>query len=151
MYASLYPSEIRQFNIAAHTQIGYVNIPVRVGMHENRQSDPSYSRGGQFLEDMQSNVWLEVGTRWFNLPNFTELVDYIEDFYTNYVIPSRGLRIYDRDGLINPLHFMKTDKYMVTPLVFDPARDTEKFVKFDYNRAKEWRAYASANVNQQFR
>ena len=57
MYASLYPSVIRQFNIAPHTQIGMINIPNKVHDKENRcKLDDRWTRAGAFTEDMISQV-----------------------------------------------------------------------------------------------
>lgn len=154
-YSSLYPSNIRQFNIAAHTQIGMIDIPGQVHEFENRQKDDSYSRGGQFLEDMQSHVWLETATRWFNCGNFMDLVHDLEEFFTKYANPSRGLRLYDPSGYINPI--IEIDKNLPSfPAIFYdeiiPGKCIEEHYEvFDKDKAKELRDHAIANPYQQFK
>lgn len=157
MYASLYPSIYRQFNLASNTQIGMILIPEQISMHENRQKDPTYSRGGQFLEDYQSNVWLEFGTRWFGLANFTELVHDVEEFYTHFVMPNYGLKVFDKSGYIMPMFFMdcKEDyKPLISPMEFfdeDKYKRPVCYIPFDVEKAKRWRENASSNINQSFR
>ena len=131
-------------------------IPNQIGPHENRQNDLTYSRGGQFLEDMQSQVWLEVGTRWFYLANFTELVSDVEYFYKNIVIPNFGLRLYQFGSstvpYIEPMHFMETkEKVPEFAMYFDDDIRVEHYEPFNTVRAMDWRNYASANINQQFK
>ena len=151
-YSSLYPSIYRQFNLAANTQIGMIQIPEQISEHENRQKDPTYSRGGQFLEDFQSHVWLEICTRWFGLANFTDLVKDVERFFTTIIMPSRGLRIHTVDGKIMPMFFMEEESsYPIYPMIFDSDIVEEHFEHFNREKAEVWRKYAVANINQQFK
>ena len=150
MYASLYPSIIREFNVAAHTQIGMIIIPEQISEHENRQHDPTYSRGGQFLEDYRSYQWLEICTRWFGLANFTELVHDVEKFFTTIAMPMYGLRTYDRNGHIQPMFF--TEKKLPSfGMYFDDDIRVENYYAFNYDEARMWREYAAANPNQLFK
>ena len=149
-YSSLYPSNIRQFNVAAHTQIGMIIIPNQVMQFENRQKDDSYSRSGQFLEDMQSHVWLESASRWFKLGNIMDLIHDIEEFYTTIANPSRGLRLYNDAGYIDPIIPINKDLPMSPAIFYDNPREPV-FVPFDKTKAEEWRAHAIANPYQQFK
>lgn len=88
-YKSLYPSIIREFNIAPNTQIGKIEIENEVHGKENLFDYDKYSRGGQFLEDLQCGNWLEFCTRWFHLASYGEfLEDMIE--YLGYDPRSYG-------------------------------------------------------------
>ena len=151
MYASLYPSIIREFNVAAHTQIGMIIIPDPISIHENRQHDPAYSRGGQFLEDFRSHQWLEIGTRWFNLANFTELVNDVIVFYTEIAMPMRGLRLYNPDGTIQPMHFCTKPNLPQCVMIFEEDIRTEHYEHFNFDTARMWRENAIQNPNQLFR
>ena len=152
MYASLYPSIYRQFNLAANTQIGMIMIPDQINNHENRQQDPTYSRGGQFLEDFQSHVWLEVGTRWFGLADFTTLVFDVEYFFKNIMMPMYGLRLYNKNGLREPMFFMDVqEKRPSFAMYFDDDIRVEHYEPFNVEKAEVWRKYAAANLNQQFK
>lgn len=153
-YSALYPTNIRQFNIAAHTQIGMIDIPGQVHEHENRQKDDSYSRGGQFLEDMQSHVWLETATRWFNCGSFMDLVHDLNEFFTTHANPSRGMRLYDPSGYINPIIEINKDLPSFPAIFYDeviPGKKIEEHYEvFDKDKAKEMRDHAIANPYQQF-
>lgn len=149
MYASLYPSIIRQFNVAAHTQIGMIIIPEQISIHENRQHDPAYSRGGQFLEDFRSFQWLEIGTRWFGLANFTELVKDVNDFFTSKMMPMYGLRSYNSMGHIEPMHFCDGPAPTFVMYFNDDIR-VENYEQFNYEAARMWRENAIQYPNQLF-
>ena len=152
IYGITDPSIYRQFNLASNTQIGMIIIPEQINEHENRQNSPTYSRSGQFLEDMQSHVWLEIGTRWFNLANFTELVKDTEIFFKTIMMPNFGLRMYNQDGKAEPIFFMDVEKKVPTvPIYFDEDIRVEHYEPFNKEKAEVWRKYASANINQQFK
>ena len=150
LYASLYPSNIREFNIAAHTQIGLIIIPEQINEHENRQNDPAYSRGGQFLEDFRSFQWLEIGTRWFALANFTELVSDVRTFFTTQMMPMYGLRTYNNQGNIEPMFFSESQNPTFVMYFYNDDR-VENYEKFDAVLASDWRQNARENFNQLFR
>lgn len=115
-YKSLYPSLLREFNIAPNTQIGRIIIP---GLEFNRfqMARANNCVQGAFVEDMQSQVWLEVGTRWFNLPNFTQLVRNTKKFFTEKANPIRCLRAYAGNGKIEPISFDEPNRYQ-SPIEF---------------------------------
>lgn len=82
-YKSLYPSEMREFNMAPHTQIGKIIIEEVVRENENPFDNKYFTRGGYFIEDLQSGVFLEFAHRWLNLASYGELYnDVIEYFNT---------------------------------------------------------------------
>ena len=149
-YASLYPSLYRQYNLAANTQIGMIIIPEQINNHENRQRDMAYSRGGQFLEDFQSHVWLEVATRWFNLADYTTLVHDVEEFFRTVMMPMYGLRIYNNEGHIEPIHFCDSNLPSFG-IYFDNDIRVEHYEKFDNEKARMWIKHATTNPNQLFK
>lgn len=149
-YASLYPSIYRQFNLGPNTQIGMVYIDDHINEHENRQRDKTYSRGGQFFEDFQSHVWLEVGTRWFNLADFTELLHDVQQFFKEVCMPTYGLKVYDPNGYIDPMYIANGPLPHVGMIFDDDNIHIDKYVLFDYNKAMEWRNYATSHPNQRF-
>lgn len=69
-YKALYPSTIRENNIADDTMIGQIIISGVDG----------YNRGGDFIEDLQCHHFLEFGTRWLNLANYSDLIQDIKEF-----------------------------------------------------------------------
>ena len=150
-YASLYPSLIRQFNIAPHTQIGMVTIPEQVFVNENKAKLENWTRASEFMENFQSQVWLEICSRWFNLANYTQLYHEIEWFFTNIMNPSNGLRYYNREGLIIPLIDMKP-KLFEEAMVFNDNRRyiEEEYYKPDLIKWEAWRNNAINHPNQQF-
>lgn len=153
-YSSLYPSVIRQFNIAPNTQIGMVVIHEAVFANENKSNLDNWTRSLAFMEDLQSRVWLEFCTRWFHLPNYTELYHEVELFFKTKAIPVNGLRYRDRNGLIIPMDFFDTNynEMAQAPMIFDDTRRyiSDGYIVPDLNRWESWRAYATEHPNQQF-
>ncbi len=150
-YASLYPSIIRQFNIAPHTQIGMVTIPEQVYINENKAKLENWTRASEFMENFQSQVWLEIGTRWFNLSNYTQLYHEIEAFFINMMNANNGLRYYDRNGLIIPMIDIKPSN-LQEAMIFDDDRRNVEDVYYSPNLIKweAWRNVAVKYPNQQF-
>lgn len=148
-YASLYPSLIREFNIAPNTQIGKLIIAdIKFTHMESIRSNNSIE--GAFMEDIQSQVWLEFGSRWFNLADFATLCREIEWFFTNVANPIYGLRMYDRYGKIYPMTEIKHG-LIETPMTFyDKPMIEDNYVVADYDKWKEWRNNAITVPNQQF-
>lgn len=156
-YSSLYPSIIRQFNIIASSQIGLVIINQQVHKKENQRKLGFWTRGGAFVRDIQSHVWLEVCHRWFGLADYTELYHEVEDFFKNIMNPLNGLRAHTRSGAIIPFVFHK--KELCTPaLVFDQSydethwRDASKseYIPHDDKKWEEFVEYATEHPNQSF-
>lgn len=169
-YASLYPSIIREFNIAPNTQIGMLIIDREFTHAEMLRSNNTVA--GAFMEDIQSQVWIEFAVRWFNLADYTTLYHEIEAFFVNVMNPSSGLRIYDRNGLIIPMYDVCHDN-IIMPMTFYSQRDIiipdninenmiipmefyptpklmDRYIKPDTNAWEEWRKYANENPNQRF-
>lgn len=148
-YASLYPSIIREYNIAPNTQIGKLIITdIKFTHMESVRSNNSVE--GAFMEDIQSQVWLEFGSRWFNLADFAMLCKEVELFFTNVANPIFGLRIYDYQGRINPMTFFN-DGLIETPMTFfDTPMIEDNYIEADRNAWKEWHDNAVAVLNQQF-
>lgn len=100
-YSSLYPSIMREFNIAPHTQIGKIIIDEIIYRNENPFNNDMYVRGGAFIEDLQSKNYLEFGHRWLHLAKYSDLYKDLIEYYTNIAISSRPLKKFNEDGSIN--------------------------------------------------
>lgn len=163
-YSSLYPSTIRQFNIAPNTMIGMILIGRAIHNKENKCNDPRYNRNGAFIEDLTSHVWLEFCARWFNFPRYEQLYNDVIEFFTKIMVPQNGcLRRYNRDGLINPIVYnIVVDRYgnkitndtrLINPIVYDDIYDhyEKPLVYFDESKVMEVLNDLSRNPNQQFR
>ena len=151
-YASLYPSVIRQFNIAPHTQIGLLIINKPVHDKENKRMSDTWTRAGAFMEDFQSQVWLEVCSRWFHLADYTTMYHEVEHFFENIMRSNNGLKVYNRDGLKDPIIFYKPNM-LYDPIVItkdDRRVVTDKYIKPDLEAWKEFRNAATINPNQLF-
>ena len=85
-YKSLYPSIMLEFNIAPNTQVGKIEIPNKVYKFENLYGieEEKYSRGGEFIENMVTDNIIEFCNRWFNLANYQEFLEDIDEFYSGY-------------------------------------------------------------------
>lgn len=150
-FASLYPSILRQYNIAAHTQIGRIIMNETIYKNENKCKLKTWTRSGEFIENLQSQVWLEICTRWFGLSDYTKLYHEVEEFFSTLVLPMYGLRYRNREGLIIPMVFTDS-KPLQFAMDFDHDRREVKdqYTKPDLNAWKEWRDNAIANPNQHF-
>lgn len=148
-YASLYPSIIREFNIAPNTQIGMIIIDRVFNSLENIRSNNTVA--GAFVEDIQSQVWLEFCTRWLFLADYATLYHEVESFFAEKVNPIYGLKSYTREGYIIPVTFMNKD-LLISPVEFniDQPRYPDIYVEPDWNKWKETRDYATQHPNQQF-
>lgn len=89
-YAKLYPSCIEENNISSNTQIGKIIIDKQVSKYEHtdmytahdEEDDISrYSRGGEFLENIMSGNMITFFHKWFNLANFSELIEDMKDMF----------------------------------------------------------------------
>lgn len=154
MYASLYPSIIRQFNVAPNTQIGMLKIDQQVHNKENRCKLENWTRSMAFMEDIQSQMWLEFCTRWFNLADYTTLYHEVEVFFSTIMNPYYGMRYFNREGLIIPMTFYeeRTDLDLQEAMDFD---DNRRIVEQHYPvpNIEEWRRWidaATRNPNQHF-
>lgn len=153
-YSSLYPSLIRQFNIAANTQIGKISIRDVVYAYENPRHLDNWTRECAFMEDMNSQVWLELNTRWFHLPNYTQLYQEVYNFLSSTLQPAYGIKTYNFDGTLNVMDENIEYKY-INPIIFD--RDYDNRMKVNdiyaapnYDMWKEWKNHAIAVPNQHF-
>ena len=151
-FASLYPSIIRQFNIAANTIIGKLIIDDKVHDKENISDMDKWTRASAFMEDIQSQQWLEFASRWFNLPNYTTLYHEIERFFTQIANAYLGLRVYERDGTIEPITFDQ-DGLLCEPIIFEDDRRevVDIYRPQDLTKWMEWRNNAIVHPNQQFK
>ena len=163
-YASLYPSIIREFNIAPNTQIGRLLIDGEITQAQASQYNNSLA--GAFMEDIQSQNWIEFACRWFNLADYTTLYHEVEWFFTNVMNPIHGLRIFNRQGHIIPMIDIKHDnkispmEFYATPKVIDESGLTvefyrnnivnDRYIKPDLDEWERRRAYAIEHPNQQF-
>lgn len=151
-FASLYPSIIRQFNIAANTIIGKLIIDEKVHDKENISDMDKWTRASAFMEDIQSQQWLEFASRWFNLPDYTTLYHEIERFFTQIANAYLGLRVYERDGTIEPIAFDQ-DGLLCEPIIFEDDRRevVDIYRPQDLTKWMEWRNHAIMHPNQQFK
>lgn len=141
-YKALYPSILRQFNVFAYTQIGRLEIPHQIHENENRRHIDHWSRSGAFIEDFQSHQWLECGHRWFNLPDYSSLVTYIQNLYTNHIRPSNSFGF---ENSIGKLYFPVIIQETYQPVIFTPPMSGEL-----EDALKEWKEYVVKHPNQSF-
>ena len=151
-YASLYPSIIREFFIAAYTQIGKIIINGDVANVENKRKLDTWTKESAFMEDYQSHMWLEMCHRWFNLSDYTTLYHEVIDFFTNICEPYFGLRTYERDGSIIPFEVRKESMFKFPFIVENNSMRAinDRYYRPNINAWEVWRNDRIANPNQQF-
>lgn len=139
-FKALYPSTMRQMNMAPNTIIGFVDIPTQVYENENRYNLERFVRGGSFLEDLQCHVYLEWGSRWFHLADYETLYNEVLAYMAIAGIPFVNYNsYYDReipfvetysDMRINP--FMPVERinpFVPTVAIPNDVRYTEENFK----------------------
>ena len=85
-FKRLYPSITQQYNIAPYTQIGKLSIPEKVWENENPHgySGKDFERATVFLENLVSGDYLSFCHRWFNLPSFMEMIEFIKVYFNEH-------------------------------------------------------------------
>lgn len=116
-FSSLYPSILREFNIAPNTQIGMIVIPNQIYANENPSNDEKFSRGGKFLEDLHSGNYLEFCSRWFKVAGYSDLYKDIVEYYTTQKNPVYQLRAFNYEGLLIP--YNKSDIDLINPIAYN--------------------------------
>ena len=94
-YKALYPSLLREFNMAPHTQVGMVQFD------DPPFQDPAFLRigsGGTFNENLASYNFIEFCHRWMGLGNVDEVLEDLEEYFSTWRTPlSRGKGILPYD------------------------------------------------------
>ena len=127
-------------------------INKKVHEKENRRKLDSWTRASAFMEDFQSQMWLEINSRWFHLADFTQLYHEVKDFFKTVMNPTNGLSMYNRDGLIIPM-IDERPNLLIEPMEFfhDDRRSVQDiYVAPNYSRMEEWRNAAIKTPNQRF-
>lgn len=134
-YKSLYPSVMREFNIAPNTQIGKIIIDQEVHENENPFKYDKYCRSGQFLEDFRSGNIVEFCHRWLHLANYEEFLEDMKEYM-------------DRYGTINPhpmdnnlVHFHNNENIVGTPLVTFSEQNANTSLMYYYPEKKSFDKY----------
>lgn len=126
-YKSLYPSILMEFNIAPNTQIGIINIANKVWKGENPFGYEKYFRGGQFIEDFKSGVFIEFCERWLHLAGYKDFIKDMEEFFNKY---RQGIALDPVHGPISALRYI--DKNEKIPALI-PLQNTNPISALSYH------------------
>ena len=113
-YKALYPSLLREFNMAPHTQIGMVQFK------DPPYKDPDFLRispGGTFNENLASYNFIEFAHRWMKLGDVEEVLDDLDEYFTLYRTPlykGEGNLKFDKTHKIVAYHENKSNIVSVT-------------------------------------
>lgn len=83
-YSRLYPTLYQQWNMCRNGLIAQLIFP-EPQKYENRLNVEAYSRAGAFAQDYHSRNYIDFGHRWFNLPDYKSMVNYVRDYYSQNV------------------------------------------------------------------
>lgn len=88
--------------MAPNTIIAHITIPELVYEFENRfkRDSVKYKREGQFLEDLQSHVWLEFFHRWFHMASYEEMYDDVIEYFSREAHPAGKLGLHTPNGMV---------------------------------------------------
>ena len=129
-YKALYPSLLREFNMAPHTQVGMVQFD------DPPFQDPQFLRieaGGTFNENLASYNFIEFAHRWMGLGNIDEVLEDLEEYFTNYRTPlcrGEGNLPYDQTHKIAAYYIDKSQVVMVK-------RPMPDWVRLEVNRHRQ--------------
>lgn len=132
-----------------------VTIPNQVHDKENRRKLDNWTRASAFMEDFQSQVWLEICSRWFGLADYTTLYHEVEQFFITMMSAAEGLRMYDRQGLLIPMIDTRPNT-LIEPMIFNDNHFgrfeglQDVYYKPNISRWEDWRYAALVTPNQQF-
>ena len=121
-YARLYPSILQEFNIAPNTQIGKLILKDKIYDGENRSNNDKYSREGQFMEDLQSHVYLEFAERWFHLGGYEDLYDDVIEYFNTVANSCRSPRFFNENGSFSPIHIINPELGGIKPISVETIR-----------------------------
>jgi len=129
-YKALYPSLMREFNMAPNTQIGIINIPNQIYNNENRFNREIYSRGSAFIEDLQSQVYLEFCTRWLHFADYGSLYKDVIEYFTTEANPGRALKWYNDKNQQVVLRFINNNAKQ--KVISFNTNDKQRIIDFNY-------------------
>lgn len=143
MYKSLYPSITSEFNMAPNTIIGHINILDKAYDDENRfnRDNIKYKREGQFIDDLQSHVWIEFFHRWFKFASYEEMYDDVIYYWEYIKRPNGNLHIHYPDGSVPAFKRLAREDTTYSPFIkIRSERDRQLFTgerkviipKFDF-------------------
>lgn len=78
-YGAMYPNGRDSHNIDETSQYGMLLIDQKISEMENIYENEKYNRGGNFLDDFQTQAMLSIGSKWFGLPSIDDVLDYVCD------------------------------------------------------------------------
>lgn len=99
-YKALYPSLMRENNIAPNTQIGMLQIPEKIYEGENPFNLPvgiykdQFNRAETFIENFASRNYIEFCKRWFNLAGVEEMIEDFDEYFHSIEHPLRPLNLH---------------------------------------------------------
>ena len=125
-FKSLYPSTMREFNIAPNTQIGKIEIDHPVFEYENPFSYDKYSRGGQFIEDYRSGNILEFAKRWLHLAGYMDMIQDMEEYFSMYGCEGY---MYEHSTANVIKNVYNTAQSVIQPIYYDTPQSA--IIKFD--------------------
>ena len=103
-YKALYPSLMREHNIAPNTQIGMLYIPNKIWDGENPFRKPEgiykdqFNRSETFIENFASHNYIEFGHRWFGLATYEEMLEDIYEYFNTVEHPYIPIQRYLSKG-----------------------------------------------------
>lgn len=76
-YSALYPNTDKQFNIGHEAMIGKVHIDKDISYVNEPYNYKYFESGSYFVMSLQSNNFIAIGNEFLDLPNVTEMYNYI--------------------------------------------------------------------------
>ena len=117
--------------MSPNTIIAHLNIPEIVYEFENRfnRESKAYQREGQFMDDLQSHVWLEFFHRWFKLASYGDMYDDVIEYYTREKNAYGKLYIHKPNGRISPFEKVPYKNNRKSPFIKIMSNDDDKLYK----------------------
>ena len=129
-YNRLYPSITQEFNMAPNTQIGKVTFPDQIDPNENRFKMDTWERQIQYMEDLQSGVYIEFCHRWLNFASYDDLIDDIYEYFQTVQASQQPIRYFLPNGKKVMFEHLPQENKIINPFIHVDGKPYNPFIHF---------------------
>ena len=149
-FTALYPSIIEQNNMSPATMYGKILFDYPVWNKENKFNNEYFDRTVWFMEDLMSNNVIDFCNRYLGMPDYEQMYDSINTYFTQVKNPSRGLRMYDSlQGKRIMTHNMDSNKPRQLYHIIDKDNEKRRLIRI-FEKIKSHRLKSNNKIERDF-